>query len=74
MRVCVGSHLAEASVWIVVASLLATMNIEKAIGADGVAIIPEVELTNGLTSHPKQFLCSITPRSEQARKLILSTA
>lgn len=72
-RVCVGSHLAEASVWIVVAILLATMKIEKAIGPDGKEVVPEVELTNGLTSHPKQFLCAINPRSEAARKLISQT-
>lgn len=69
-RVCVGKHLAEASVWIVVATMLATMNTEKAVGSDGKEIVPEVELTNGLTSHPKSFKCSIVPRNEQAKRLI----
>lgn len=69
-RVCVGKHLAEASVWIVVATVLATMNIEKAVGADRKEIIPEVALTNGLTSHPKSFKCCIVPRNDQAKRLI----
>lgn len=69
-RVCVGKHLAEASVWIVVATMLATMTIEKAVGADGKEIIPEVELTNGLTSHPKSFKCCIVPRHDHAKRLI----
>ncbi|KAK4495602.1 hypothetical protein PRZ48_012870 [Zasmidium cellare] len=69
-RVCVGRHLAEASVWIVVATMLATMDIEKAVDGEGKEIIPEVELTNGLTSHPKSFKCHIVPRNDQARYLI----
>jgi cytochrome P450 len=71
-RICVGKHLAEASVWIVVASMLATMNIEKAIDTDGKEITPEVELTNGLTSHPKHFECSIKPRSQSNIDTILA--
>lgn len=72
-RICVGKHLAEASVWIVVASLLATMNLEKEIGPDGKEITPKVELTNGLTSHPKQFPCRMVPRSQQSVDLILNS-
>lgn len=69
-RVCVGRYLAEASVWIVVATMLATVNIEKARDDVGKEIVPEVELTNGLTSHPKSFKCCIVPRSDQAKYLI----
>lgn len=65
-RVCVGKHLAEASVWIVVAALLSTMNIEKQTDAQGKEIEPEVELTNGLTSHPKKFPCRLVPRDERS--------
>ena len=72
-RVCVGRHLAEASVWIVVATMLATMTIEKAVDCDGNEIVPDVELTNGLTSHPKPFKCRIIARSEDARELVLAS-
>lgn len=72
-RVCVGRYLAEASVWIVVASMLATLNIEKAVDAHGKEITPSVELTNGLTSHPKEFKCSLRPRSKNSQELIART-
>ena len=69
-RVCVGRHLAEASVWIVVACILATMHIEKVIDEDGHEITPDIELTNGLTSHPKYFECRIRARSQRCVELI----
>lgn len=71
-RVCVGKHLAEASVWIVVASMLGTMNIEKARDEQGNDIMPKVELTNGLTSHPIPYQCRIAPRDERSANLIRS--
>ncbi|KAF2765113.1 cytochrome P450 [Teratosphaeria nubilosa] len=73
-RVCVGRYLAEASVWIVVATLLATMDISKAVDGQGRVLEPTVELTNGLTSHPKHFKCLIKPRSSQAEELIRATS
>ena len=65
-RVCIGKHLAEASVWVAVASMLSSMNIEKGRDDRGNEIEPEVELTSGLTSHPKRFACRIVPRDERA--------
>jgi len=50
-RICPGRHLAEASVWIVMVTMLATMNITKAVDANGKEIIPDVELTPGLTRY-----------------------
>lgn len=69
-RACVGKHLAEASVWIVVACTLSTMRIEKALDEAGKPITPQVELTNGLTSHPKKFPCRFVPRDEKSVALI----
>lgn len=69
-RICVGKHLAEASLWICIASLLSTMKIVKERDAQGQEIVPDVELTNGLTSHPKRFLCQILPRDDQSGQLI----
>ena len=71
-RVCIGKYLAEASVWIVVACLLAMMDIEKAVDADGKEITPDIELTNGLTSHPKHFECRVKPRSRHKVDIILA--
>lgn len=62
-RICVGQHLAEASVWIVVASLLSTMTLERWVDPEtGEQDVPIVEVTNGLTSHPKAFKCVFAPR------------
>jgi cytochrome P450 len=69
-RVCVGQHFAEATVWIVVAVMLSTMTIKREKDASGIEIIPMVELTNGLTSHPKSFPCLIRPRDEKSASLI----
>ncbi|KYK57872.1 O-methylsterigmatocystin oxidoreductase [Drechmeria coniospora] len=69
-RVCIGKHLAEASVWIVVASILSTMNIEKARDERGRDIEPKVEFTFGLTSHPKPFPCRFVPRDERAAQVV----
>ncbi|GJC89782.1 tryptamine 4-monooxygenase [Colletotrichum liriopes] len=62
-RLCVGQHLAEANVWIVVASMFSTVQIGRALGPMGEEVIPEVELTNGLTSHPKPFPCRFSRRT-----------
>ncbi|PNY29093.1 O-methylsterigmatocystin oxidoreductase [Tolypocladium capitatum] len=70
-RICIGRHLAEASVWIVVASMLSSMNIEKGRDESGNEIEPKVELTSGLTSHPKRFACRIVPRDERAAGAVL---
>lgn len=69
-RLCVGRHLAEASVWIVMASILSTMTIVPALDDDGNEIVPKVELTYGLTSHPKRFACKFVPRDDQSASLI----
>lgn len=62
-RICVGQHLAEASVWIVVASLLSTTTLERWTDPEtGLQDFPIVEVTNGLTSHPKPFKCVFVPR------------
>ncbi|GKT59242.1 cytochrome P450 [Colletotrichum tofieldiae] len=48
-RVCIGRFLADNSVWIAVATMLATLNISKKVGADGQVIEPKVTFTNGGT-------------------------
>ncbi|KAK5991065.1 Cytochrome P450 monooxygenase [Cladobotryum mycophilum] len=69
-RVCVGKHLAEASVWIAIASLLSTMSIEKEIDEEGNEITPHVELTHGLSSYPERFPCRIRPRDKHSVAVI----
>ncbi|KAJ7697457.1 cytochrome P450 [Mycena rosella] len=73
-RICPGRHMAESSLWIAVASLLATFNIGKARDENG----KEIELSHayhpGLIQVPMPFECSITPRSRQAKEAIQGTS
>ncbi|KAF8074619.1 cytochrome P450 [Lyophyllum atratum] len=70
-RVCPGRLLADDSLWIVMATVLATMSISKAIGKDGKEIVPDfVPITIGPTSHPPPFLCRLEPRNETASGLL----
>jgi hypothetical protein len=48
-RICSGRYLADANLWIVMASVLATMNISKAIDTDGKEITPMPAFTSGIT-------------------------
>jgi hypothetical protein len=47
-RVCPGQYLATASVWIVIATMLATLKIGKALDSDGNEITPVPKMTTGL--------------------------
>ncbi|KAI0796042.1 cytochrome P450 [Abortiporus biennis] len=69
-RVCPGQYLADNSLWIAAASILTVFDIVPVQDEKGHDIIPEVHFTNGLTSHPKPFPCSLRPRSEKAAALI----
>ncbi|CAL1709588.1 unnamed protein product [Somion occarium] len=69
-RICPGRYLAEASLWIVATHLLTTFNVTRARDAQGREIVPPVEFTSALTTHPKPFECDIKPRSEKAASLI----
>ncbi|KAJ6521007.1 cytochrome P450 [Mycena vulgaris] len=72
-RVCPGRHMATSSIWIAVASILATFNITKAVGDDGQVIEPTHEYFPGLVLMPLPFKCSIKPRSQAAAELIHAT-
>ncbi|KAF7441173.1 hypothetical protein PC9H_001522 [Pleurotus ostreatus] len=69
-RICPGRHLAAASIWIAVATMFATVNVNKAKDEDGNEITPEIMFETGLTSRPKAFSCNITPRSEKAIRIV----
>ncbi|KAI5463339.1 cytochrome P450 [Mariannaea sp. PMI_226] len=69
-RVCIGRFLADNSVWIMVATMLATLEFRKKLDEDGNLIEPRVSFTNGGTCHPQHFDCDIRPRSLEAAVLI----
>lgn len=69
-RICVGRHLAQASVWIALTTLVATLDISKPIGPDGKPVEPAVKFSTGLSSHPAHFDCDFKLRSKKAGMLL----
>ncbi|EJD47045.1 cytochrome P450, partial [Auricularia subglabra TFB-10046 SS5] len=69
-RECPGRFVADTSIWLMIASILATFDISKARDKDGREIMPEVEYMAGIISHPLPFKCNITPRPQTARWII----
>ncbi|KAF9078788.1 cytochrome P450 2 Le.CYP2 [Rhodocollybia butyracea] len=73
-RVCVGRYMADNTVWLAIASVLATLDLRKAKDDEGNEIDILGEYTKTFLRHPEPFQSSITPRDVQARELILATA
>jgi len=70
-RICPGRFFADTSVWLAVANVLAAFRIGPYIDpSSGKEIRPEVAYLPGFTSIPKDFKCSITPRSTKHAQLI----
>ncbi|KAF7366793.1 Cytochrome P450 [Mycena sanguinolenta] len=69
-RICPGRFLAENSLWLHVATILACFNITPVVGDDGKPIIPPREYTSGMASRPLPFQCRIDPRNDAAVELI----
>jgi cytochrome P450 len=61
-RVCPGKYFALNSLWITIASVLASYDISKAVDPNGDTIEPEVIFSPGALSRIKPFQCKITPR------------
>ncbi|KAF8504849.1 cytochrome P450 [Russula emetica] len=71
-RICPGRHLADATIFIVIASLLSVFNIKKGDGTEGG---PDMyPFTGSGISRPCPFACSITPRDRKAEELILANS
>ncbi|PCH39549.1 cytochrome P450 [Wolfiporia cocos MD-104 SS10] len=69
-RMCPGRHLAEANVWLAMAHMIATLEITKALDATGREIELQAAFASGFTSHPKDFVCTIRPRSGAVTELV----
>ncbi|KDR82184.1 hypothetical protein GALMADRAFT_135544 [Galerina marginata CBS 339.88] len=73
-RLCVGKHIASSTMWLVIASVLASFDISKSKDDFGNDIEIDDDYNEvGLINHKKKFQCSITPRSSMARQLIVDT-
>jgi hypothetical protein len=69
-RICPGQYVAEATLFMTVATLLATIDIVRAKDADGKEIVPEVVATGELVSHAKPFPWAARSRSSDAAALV----
>ncbi|KAJ7247027.1 cytochrome P450 [Mycena rebaudengoi] len=67
-RICPGKDMAQWSMWITVASILASFNISKSVDDKGMGIEPSGEYT------PLPFKCNIIPRSEATKTVLYSAA
>ncbi|KAJ7512616.1 cytochrome P450 [Mycena galericulata] len=69
-RSCPGRKMATSSMYIAVATILATFNISAAFDSSGNPIEPSCEYGSGTLRYPKAFKCAIKPRSAEATVLI----
>ncbi|KLO12343.1 cytochrome P450 [Schizopora paradoxa] len=69
-RICPGKELADASMFMFIATCLAVLDIRKARDDNGQVVEPVYQYTPGIISHPMEFKCSIRPRSERAAAII----
>ncbi|KAJ3883006.1 cytochrome P450 [Lentinula edodes] len=72
-RVCAGRYMADNTVWLTVASVLAAFTMGKAKDGNGNEIDIRGEFTNHFFRYPKPFQSSIVPRSRVAGDLVLAT-
>ncbi|CAL1711055.1 unnamed protein product [Somion occarium] len=73
-RRCPGSHLIESSLWIVMATMIATLDFSKARDEQGNIVEPIVKFENSVFRTPTPFKVDIRPRSEQALKIVSQVA
>ncbi|KZP11704.1 cytochrome P450 [Athelia psychrophila] len=69
-RRCPGAHLIESSAWLLMVSMLATLDMGKAVDANGSAIEPRVTFDDAVFRIPSSFEFSLKPRSARAAELI----
>ncbi|KAI0028090.1 cytochrome P450 [Vararia minispora EC-137] len=71
-RICPGRFVAETSVFLICAMVASVLNVSKAI-EDGVVVEPVFEIDGATITHPKEYRCSIMPRSAKAAGLIYAS-
>ncbi|KAI0701738.1 cytochrome P450 [Earliella scabrosa] len=69
-RRCPGSFMIDASLWIAIASIIASFDITKAVDEHGRVVEPEVVYDNSVFTTLRPFRYDIRPRSAQAVKVI----
>ncbi|KAI0260736.1 cytochrome P450 [Gloeopeniophorella convolvens] len=69
-RRCPGAYLVESSVWLMLATILATLEIERPRRVDGSELELEAKFENSVFRTANRFPVAMRPRSDAARKLI----
>ncbi|KAJ8516458.1 hypothetical protein ONZ45_g6243 [Pleurotus djamor] len=69
-RICPGRFMAMESLWLAIASVLYTFDIQKLTDDGGKPITPEIEYEPLFIRKVHPFQCSIKPRSERVRQLV----
>ncbi|KAF5372074.1 hypothetical protein D9758_005051 [Tetrapyrgos nigripes] len=71
-RICVGRHVANNSLFIIIATILWTMRLEGVKDSDGNVVLPDVnaEEESGILSRPPLFAIRATPRFQDADTFI----
>ncbi|KAH7311488.1 cytochrome P450 oxidoreductase OrdA-like protein [Stachybotrys elegans] len=69
-RICPGRFLADGTIFLSIAQMLAVFNITKAVDEKGVPIEPVIKHISGLLDRPQDFPYTITPRSKAHQELI----
>ncbi|KAI0705578.1 CyP450 monooxygenase [Earliella scabrosa] len=72
-RICPGRHFAEASLFIIVATVLHTLSVSAPLDEHGRPQALQGKMTSGILSYPEPFECVIKPRSSAAESLILAS-
>lgn len=73
LRRCPGRHLADATLFMSIAKMLAAFTFRPERDAKGNDLIPPEEWTSGPNCGPMPFRCSIVPRSEDMKALIINS-
>ncbi|KAF8971244.1 cytochrome P450 [Flammula alnicola] len=73
-RICAGMHYGDSMLLISMARILATFDIRPAKDAKGKDIIPDLKFNSSIVRETLDFECSITPRSEAAKALVMEYA
>ncbi|OCH88028.1 cytochrome P450 [Obba rivulosa] len=69
-RMCAGRHFSDATLFIMMASILHVFDIRPIHDEHGTPILPEARATSGFFSYPFPFRCDIKPRSASSEELI----
>ncbi|CCL99826.1 uncharacterized protein FIBRA_01850 [Fibroporia radiculosa] len=69
-RACPGKQFADTSIWLVVANMIATLDISKTTDFRGDPVTPQAAFISGFVSHPEPFVCNVAPRSDKIAEMV----